>query len=63
MSWVLIAILVLIVLLAATEVFARGAVVANGVELSEGDGLALRDEKQLVVSARDASELMLFDLR
>jgi redox-sensitive bicupin YhaK (pirin superfamily) len=42
---------------------ARGAVTANGVELGEGDGLALRDEKQLTVTARDASELMLFDLR
>ncbi len=42
---------------------ARGSVVANGVELGEGDGLAVRDETLLGVEAKGPSELMLFDLK
>ncbi len=42
---------------------ARGSVVANGIELSAGDGLAIQDEAQLVVKASSASELILFDLK
>lgn len=42
---------------------ARGSVVANGVELGMGDGLAIQDEKRLIVQASGSSELILFDLK
>jgi quercetin 2,3-dioxygenase len=42
---------------------ARGSVVANGIELGEGDGMSLTAEKKLVVRAKGRSELMLFDLK
>ncbi|MCK9366053.1 MAG: pirin family protein [Metallibacterium scheffleri] len=41
---------------------ARGAVRANGLALAAGDGLGLRDEAMLEVSAEADSELLLFEL-
>lgn len=41
---------------------ARGAVVANGASLSEGDGAALGAEERLDLEGREAAELLLFDL-
>jgi len=42
---------------------AKGSVVANGIELGTGDGLAIQDEKRLIVQASGSSELILFDLK
>jgi len=41
---------------------ATGAVDVNGVALAEGDGAAIGDEREIVVTARDAAEVLLFDL-
>ena len=41
---------------------ARGAVVVNGVEMREGDGLAASEERVLEIRATEDSELLLFDL-
>jgi hypothetical protein len=41
---------------------ARGAVELNGTELKAGDGAAVSKEKELRVVAKDASEVLLFDL-
>jgi redox-sensitive bicupin YhaK (pirin superfamily) len=41
---------------------ARGTVDANGHTLAAGDGAALSDERRLTVTARDAAEVLLFDL-
>ncbi|MHB1993067.1 pirin family protein [Metallibacterium scheffleri] len=41
---------------------ARGAVRANGLALAAGDGLGLRDEAMLEISAEADSELLLFEL-
>jgi quercetin 2,3-dioxygenase len=41
---------------------ARGAVKLNGKELKQGDGAAISDEKELRVTADQASEVLLFDL-
>ncbi len=41
---------------------ASGKVVVNGRELEAGDGAAASDERSLEIAARDASELVLFDL-
>jgi redox-sensitive bicupin YhaK (pirin superfamily) len=41
---------------------ARGAVKARGLELGQGDGLALEDEAGLDVTALESSEILLFDL-
>ncbi|MEM6708759.1 MAG: pirin family protein [Pseudomonadota bacterium] len=41
---------------------ARGSVEANGQTLTEGDGLAIRDQKALSVMARGDAEVLLFDL-
>jgi redox-sensitive bicupin YhaK (pirin superfamily) len=41
---------------------ARGAVVLNGTELKAGDGAAIAKEKELRVVAKEASEVLLFDL-
>lgn len=41
---------------------ARGRVVVNGVPLSTGDALKLRDESKITLSQADAAEVLLFDL-
>jgi hypothetical protein len=41
---------------------ARGAVKLNGVELKAGDGAAITKEDEVRVEAREASEVLLFDL-
>jgi redox-sensitive bicupin YhaK (pirin superfamily) len=41
---------------------ARGAVDVNGHSLAEGDGAAISDEREVVVTARDAAEVLVFDL-
>jgi redox-sensitive bicupin YhaK (pirin superfamily) len=41
---------------------ARGAVDINGTELKAGDGAAVSKEKELRVKAKEASEVLLFDL-
>jgi len=41
---------------------ARGSVDLNGQTLSEGDGAAVSDEQRLDLTARDRSEVLLFDL-
>lgn len=40
----------------------RGKLTLNGQPLSTGDGAAISDERELVVSAEQPSELLLFDL-
>jgi redox-sensitive bicupin YhaK (pirin superfamily) len=42
---------------------ARGTIDVNGVTLAEGDGAAVEDETSLTITARDAAEILLFDLR
>ncbi len=42
---------------------AQGAVTANGLALTAGDGLALASEARLELLAGEASEVLLFDLR
>jgi hypothetical protein len=41
---------------------ARGSVEVNGAELAAGDGAAIRDETEIQITARDAAEILLFDL-
>ena len=41
---------------------ARGAVRVNGTELKAGDGVAVSKEPEVRVEAKDASEVLLFDL-
>ncbi len=41
---------------------ARGDVELNGTPLGEGDGAALSDEPRVLLTARDASEILVFDL-
>ena len=41
---------------------ARGAVVLNGEALNQGDGAAISAEEKLVLTGREDSEVMLFDL-
>ena len=41
---------------------ARGTLNVNGIELKEGDGVAISDETRLRLVAHDAAELLLFDL-
>ncbi len=41
---------------------ARGAVELNGRELKAGDGAAVSDESELIVKARESSEVLAFDL-
>jgi quercetin 2,3-dioxygenase len=41
---------------------ARGSVQVNGAELEAGDGAAISGEKEVRVAARDAAEVLLFDL-
>jgi redox-sensitive bicupin YhaK (pirin superfamily) len=41
---------------------ARGTIVVNEVELKQGDGAAVRDERELEINAHDQAELLLFDL-
>lgn len=41
---------------------ARGKVLLNGKELAAGDGAAISEETQLAFRAKDASEVLLFDL-
>src|SRR5262245_61977900 len=41
---------------------ARGKVDVNGLSLSEGDGLAITDERSVAVVARESAEVLLFDL-
>jgi len=40
----------------------RGAVSLNGMQLTSGDGAKIESEQELVVSANDDSELLLFDM-
>ncbi len=42
---------------------ARGAVEVNGTALAAGDGAALAEEDAVAIHAREASEVLLFDLR
>jgi redox-sensitive bicupin YhaK (pirin superfamily) len=41
---------------------ARGAVSANGIELSEGDGAAIRGETAITITGEGEAEVLLFDL-
>jgi redox-sensitive bicupin YhaK (pirin superfamily) len=41
---------------------AAGAVTVNDVELKQGDGAAVRQESELRIAAREAAEILLFDL-
>jgi redox-sensitive bicupin YhaK (pirin superfamily) len=41
---------------------ARGALAAANVPLAAGDGLAVRDERELALAAREDSEVLLFEL-
>jgi redox-sensitive bicupin YhaK (pirin superfamily) len=41
---------------------AAGAVAVNDVELKQGDGAAISHEAKLSITARDAAEILLFDL-
>ena len=41
---------------------ARGSIDLNGETLREGDGAAVTDERRLDVTAKDGSEILLFDL-
>jgi redox-sensitive bicupin YhaK (pirin superfamily) len=41
---------------------ARGTIRLNDVELKQGDGAAVRDEKELTITAHDQAEILLFDL-
>ena len=41
---------------------ARGTLNVNGIELKQGDGVAISDEARLRLVAHDAAELLLFDL-
>jgi quercetin 2,3-dioxygenase len=41
---------------------ARGTIDLNGVELKPGDGAAISRESELAITARDQTELLLFDL-
>jgi quercetin 2,3-dioxygenase len=41
---------------------ARGAVAINGLDLSQGDGAAIKEESKLIISGREQSEVLLFDL-
>jgi redox-sensitive bicupin YhaK (pirin superfamily) len=41
---------------------ARGAVTLNGEALDQGDGAAVSDEQRIVLSGREDSEVLLFDL-
>ncbi|MFL6228610.1 MAG: pirin family protein [Pyrinomonadaceae bacterium] len=42
---------------------ARGAVELNGEKLEQGDGAAVSDEARLTIEGREASEVLLFDLK
>ncbi len=42
---------------------ARGSLSVNGQQLEEGDGIALVDEQEVVFSAGEGAEILLFDLR
>jgi len=41
---------------------ARGSVTVNGTLLEQGDGVAVSDEEQVVVTGREKAEVLLFDL-
>lgn len=41
---------------------ARGGVTVNGEELKAGDGAAISKEEEIQVKAKEASEVLLFDL-
>ena len=41
---------------------AAGKINLNGVELNQGDGAAINDETNLIITAREAAEILLFDL-
>lgn len=41
---------------------ATGRVTVNGVELREGDGLAVSDERRLSIAVQEDSEILVFDL-
>ena len=41
---------------------ARGSATVNGTPVAAGDGVAIEDEKSLVIRAEDATEILLFDL-
>ena len=43
-------------------VSATGAVLVNGAESAPLDGIAVWDESEIEITARDPSEIMLFDL-
>ena len=41
---------------------ARGAVTVNGQSMEAGDGAAVSEERQLEIAAKQASDILLFDL-
>ena len=41
---------------------ARGTIMVNGIGLEQGDGAAVSEEKQLVITGKENAELLLFDL-
>ena len=41
---------------------ARGSLTVNGIELAEGDGLAIEDEPSIVLSDGRQAEVLLFDM-
>ncbi|MCM3869577.1 MAG: pirin family protein [Pyrinomonadaceae bacterium] len=41
---------------------ARGEVVVNGENLDQGDGAAISDESELIISGRTRAEILLFDM-
>lgn len=41
---------------------ARGSVQVNGHQLEQGDGVAVSDENQLILTGKEKAELLLFDL-
>jgi len=42
---------------------ARGKVALNGTELSEGDGVAIENERELRIAGVESAEVLLFDLK
>ena len=41
---------------------ARGTIRLNELELKQGDGAAVRNERELTITANDQAEVLLFDL-
>ncbi|MDQ5847242.1 MAG: pirin family protein, partial [Acidobacteriota bacterium] len=41
---------------------ARGAAAVNGVDLKQGDGAAIEDEKRIEITGSEPVEVLLFDM-